>query len=588
MASDQQAVTHGGAQAVAAARAHGVRTMFTLSGGHVFPVYDGAVKADPPMPILDVRHEQTAVFAAEATARLTRTPGFAVLTAGPGVTNGISAITTAHFNGSSVVVLGGRAPDSRWGSGSLQEFDHPALLGPITKRAWTEHSSAAVGQAVSEAFELAAARHRGPVFLDVSLEALFGSPEPGQPGPGRSDPGQSAPGQPLPGQLLPGQLPTAGSPPGAGGTVGSGEAPDSDSIAQIVALLARSARPVVVLGSDVWLDGADSAARYAAEELRLPVVANGQGRGILPAGHDQLVTRARSLAFGEADLVIVVGTPLDFRLGYGEYGGRNGTAPAEVVHVADAPGQIATHRALAASAAGDLNAFFTGLASQAQQAGLSRRWTTEWLPRLAEARESAMAADAGLLASDAFPIHPMRVYGELAPLLEPDAVVIGDGGDFVSYAGKYIEPRRAGCWLDPGPYGCLGTGLGYAIAARIARPSAQVVLLLGDGAAGFSLMDVDTCVRHRLPVVMICGNNGIWGLEKHPMQALYGYDVAADLQPECRYDQVVAALGGAGELVTRPEEIAPALRRAFGSGVPYLVNIATDPQVAYPRSTTGI
>ena len=160
----------------------------------------------------------------------------------------------------------------------------------------------------------------------------------------------------------------------------------------------------------------------------------------------------------------------------------------------------------------------------------------------------------------------MRIYGELAPLLEPDAVVIGDGGDFVSYAGKYIEPRQPGGWLDPGPYGCLGTGLGYAIAARIARPSAQVVLLLGDGAAGFSLMDVDTCVRHRLPVVMICGNNGIWGLEKHPMQALYGYDVAADLQPECRYDQVVAALGGAGELVTRPEEIAPALRRAFASG----------------------
>ena len=129
-----------------------------------------------------------------------------------------------------------------------------------------------------------------------------------------------------------------------------------------------------------------------------------------------------------------------------------------------------------------------------------------------------LAADAGLLSSDAYPIHPMRIYGELAPLLEQDAVVIGDGGDFVSYAGKYVEPRQPGAWLDPGPYGCLGTGLGYAIAARIARPAAQVVLLLGDGAAGFSLMDADTLVRHRLPAVMICGNNGIWGLEKHPMQ----------------------------------------------------------------------
>ncbi len=571
MAEDPQAqpeaAAHGGASAVAAARAGGAETIFTLSGGHVFPVYDGAVRADPPMPIIDVRHEQTAVFAAEATARLTRRPGFAVLTAGPGVTNGVSAITTAQFNGSSVVILGGRAPDYRWGSGSLQEFDHPALLAPITKRAWTEHDPAGVGPAVAEAFRLAAARHRGPVFLDVSLEALFGTPQP-----------------------APGQQPPAGTArPGAAGATGpAGDQPDPGDIAAVAALLATATRPVLVLGSDVWLDGAEHAARAAAEELRLPVIANGQGRGIVPAGHDLQVTRARSVAFGEADLVIVVGTPLDFRLGYGEYGGRNGTGPAAVVHVADSPGQLARHRDLAASAAGDLTAFFTGLVAAAGRAGLRRPWTADWLPRLTAAARAAIDADAPLLASDAFPIHPMRIYSELARVLDPDAVVIGDGGDFVSYAGKYIEPRQPGNWLDPGPYGCLGTGLGYAIAARIARPSAQVVLLLGDGAAGFSLMDVDTCVRHRLPVVIVCGNNGIWGLEKHPMQALYGYDVAADLQAECRYDQVVTALGGGGELVRRPEEIGPALRRAFDSGVPYLVNIATDPAVAYPRSTTGV
>ncbi|MHB1432405.1 MAG: thiamine pyrophosphate-dependent enzyme, partial [Streptosporangiaceae bacterium] len=250
--------------------------------------------------------------------------------------------------------------------------------------------------------------------------------------------------------------------------------------------------------------------------------------------------------------------------------------------------QLTRHRDLAASAAGDLTAFFTGLVAAAGRIGLRRPWTADWLPRLTAAARAAVDADAPLLSSDAVPIHPMRIYSELTRVLGPDAVVIGDGGDFVSYAGKYIEPRQPGNWLDPGPYGCLGTGLGYAIAARIARPSAQVVLLLGDGAAGFSLMDVDTCVRHRLPVVIVCGNNGIWGLEKHPMQALYGYDIAADLQPECRYDQVVTALGGGGELVRMPEEIGPALRRALDSGVPYLVNIATDPAVAYPRSTTGV
>jgi acetolactate synthase-1/2/3 large subunit len=559
---------HGGTHAVAAARRHGAATMFTLSGGHVFPLYDAAVTADPPMRIIDVRHEQTAVFAAEATARLERTPGLAVLTAGPGVTNGVSAITTAHFNGSPVVILGGRAPDYRWGSGSLQEIDHPQLVAPVTKRAWTEHQAGQVGASVGEAFLIATARHRGPVFLDIALEALFGPAGQAGPAAGAGAAGTGA----------------AGTGAAAGGA--GADAPDPGSVSVIAGLLAAAERPVLVLGSDVWLDGADPAARQAAEQLRLPVIANGQGRGVLPAGHELLVTRARSVAFGQADLVIVVGAPLDFRLGYGEFGGRDGAPRAQVVHVADERGQIAAHCPLAGSAAGDLTAFCTGLIDAAGHAARGRAGS--WLAQLQAARDQAVAADGPLLSSEADPVHPMRVYGELAKVLDSDAVVIGDGGDFVSYAGKYIEPHRPGGWLDPGPYGCLGTGLGYAIAARIARPSVQVVLLLGDGAAGFSLMDADTLVRHRLPVVMICGNNGIWGLEKHPMRALYGYDVAAELQPQCRYDQVVAALGGAGELVTSPAGIGPALRRGFDSGVPYLVNIATDPAIAYPRSTTGV
>jgi acetolactate synthase-1/2/3 large subunit len=631
--SQHQQPAHGGAQAVAAARRHGVTTMFTLSGGHVFPVYDGAVTADPPMAIIDVRHEQTAVFAAEATARLTRSPGLAVLTAGPGVTNGVSAVTTAHFNGSPLVVLAGRAPDARWGSGSLQELDHPPLLAPVTKRAWTVHRPDAVGAAVDSAFALAAARHRGPVFLDASLEALYGpagaasagpaaadsgpgsatagtgpggagtgsagtaSAGAGSAGAGGAGPGSTGAGSTGAGSTGPG---TAGAGAGAAAGTGAGDTPDADSVRQVAMLLAAARRPVLILGSDVWLDHAEDAARAAAEDLRLPVIANGQGRGILPAGHPLLVTRARAVALGEADLVIVAGTPLDFRLGYGQFGGRNGTPPARVVHLADAASQVATHCQLAGSAAGDLSAIFAGLASEGRPASLGSAragsasagaggpWTEDWLPRLQQVAAQAVQADAALLHSDASPIHPLRVYGELAPLLAPDAVVIGDGGDFVSYAGKYVEPQQPGGWLDPGPYGCLGTGLGYAIAARLARPASQVVLLLGDGAAGFSLMDVDTLVRHGLPVVMICGNNGIWGLEKHPMQALYGYDVAADLQPGCRYDQVVTALGGGGELVTQPQDIGPALRRGFDSGLPYLVNIVTDPQDAYPRSTTGV
>src|SRR5580693_3799489 len=496
--------------------------MFTLSGGHVFPLYDAAVKGDPPLRLVDVRHEQTAVFAAEATARLTRRPGLAVVTAGPGVTNSVSAVTTAWFNGAPVVLLAGRAPDYRWGAGSLQEIDHPPLLAPVTKRAWTE--------------------------ADVVSSPLPAVPQAGD-------------------------------------------------VGQIADLLRAARRPVLVLGSDVWLGGAEDAARLAAEELALPVIANGQARGVLPGGHALLVTRARSVALREADLVIVAGAPLDFRLGYGSFGPKD--FPAQVVHVADAPGGIATHCPLAASFAGDLAAFFAALAAEvtgapaaagggltvaASGAGTPTAADPEWAARLAEAVRAARAADTGILESDAEPVHPARIYGELLKVLDDDAVVIGDGGDFVSFAGKYIEPARPGGWLDPGPFGCLGTGLGYAIAARLARPASQVVLLLGDGAAGFSLMDVDTLVRHGLPVVIVCGNNGAWGLEKHPMRALYGYDVAADLQPGCRYDEVVSALGGAGELVTAAAGIAPALRRAFASGVPYLVNVITDPKVAYPRS----
>jgi acetolactate synthase I/II/III large subunit len=428
------------------------------------------------------------------------------------------------------------------------------------------HSPGEVGPAADEAFALAAARHRGPVFLDASLEALFGA----VPDQARRRPGGERPPPDL-----------ARAPQGA-----SGAEADPDAITAIARLLGDAERPVVVLGSDVWMDRAEVAARAVVEQLQLPVIANGQGRGILAGGHPLLVTRARGVALGEADLVIVAGTPLDFRLGYGSFGGKNGTPPARVVHVVDAPDQVAAHCDLAGAHAGDIAAFFDGLVAAAE--GGQRAWVQAWLPRLQQASAEAVKADAGLLRSDARPIHPMRIYGELTAQLEPDAVIIGDGGDFVSYAGKYLEPQQPGGWLDPGPYGCLGTGLGYAIAARVARPEGQVVLLLGDGAAGFSLMDVDTLVRHQLPVVMVCGNNGIWGLEKHPMQGLYGYDVAADLQPGCRYDEVVGALGGAGELVTEASQIAPALRRAFAAGVPYMVNVVTDPKVAYPRSTTGV
>ncbi|WP_067437124.1 acetolactate synthase [Nocardioides jensenii] len=544
---------HGGELAVHVARAHGVETMFTLSGAHVFPMYDGAVKANPPMRIVDVRHEQTAAFAAEATGKLTRVPGLAVLTAGPGVTNGVSAIAQAQFAGSPMVVVGGRAPANRWGTGSLQELDQPPILAPVSKQARTLHTAADIAAGIDDAFAVARSPHRGPTFVDVPMDEFFNS--------ATSDFTDATLPEPV--------------------------APDPEAISAIAELLGRAQRPVLVLGTDVWADGAEVAAREFVEAIGIPTITNGMGRGVVPGGHPLLATKARGQALGTSDLVVVVGTPLDFRLGYGVFGGKDGAPVADVVHIADSRAQVSGHAALAGSAAGDLTLVFEALANAVDQVVRKPDWSS-WVSTLQQGVAAAVERDSALLTAEADPIHPARIYGELVPRLADDAVVIGDGGDFVSFAGKFVEPRQAGCWLDPGPYGCLGAGLGSAMAARIARPSSQVVLLLGDGAAGFSLMDVDSLVRQNLPVVMICGNNSAWGLEKGPMQMLYGYDVAADLAPRTPYDEVVKALGGAGETVSDPRQIGTAIDRAFASGVPYLVNVITDVNAAYPRNTFGI
>lgn len=553
--SSEQLTGHAGELAVAVARAHGVDTMFTLSGAHVFPMYDGAVKAEQagnPMRLLDVRHEQTAAFAAEATGKLTRVPGLAVLTAGPGVTNGVSAIAQAKFAGSPMVVVGGRAPNNRWGTGALQEIDHLPIVESVSKHARTLPTADEVAAGFHDAFTAARSAHRGPAYVDVPMDEFF--------------------------NVGSGVVPVVGQ------DAGRGAAPDTDAIDRIAGLLASAARPVVILGTDVWADRAEEAALRFVESTGVPAITNGMGRGVVPGGHELLVTKARGAALKGADLVVVVGTPLDFRLGYGVFGAEDSLA--KVVHVADSPDQVSPHAQLAASVSGDLTSVFDGLLA-ALERGSKPRWH-DWVHDLQETVAAATARDLDLLGAEADPVHPARIYGELVPRLASDAVVIGDGGDFVSFAGKYVEPKMPGCWLDPGPYGCLGAGLGAAIAARIARPSSQVVLLLGDGAAGFSLMDVDTLVRHNLPVVMVMGNNSAWGLEKGPMQMLYGYDVAADLAERTAYDEVVKALGGAGETVTAPKQIGPALDRALASGVPYLVNVITDVNAAYPRNTFGI
>ena len=528
---------HGGRLIARRLKAHGVTKLFTLSGGHIFSVYDGC--REEGIDIVDVRHEQTAAFAAEGWAKVTREPGVAALTAGPGVTNGMSAMGSAQMSNSPMLVLGGRAPAMRWGSGSLQEIDHIPFVAPLNKLAKTAESPDAIPGLIDEALATAMQPHSGPTFLDFPMDIVFS--------------------------------------PGADtGLEGAVHDPRAEAVAEGVeaakALLDSAERPAIMAGTNLYWGHGEDALRELAERRGIPVCLNGQARGCLPADHELFFSRARSAALKGADVAIVIGVPMDFRLGFGGSIGED----TKIIYVDRAAPQRPHPREVEHALYGGIDATLRALVGDGAT-------SADWVPSLRTVESDARAAEQAEFSDDRSPLHPMRLYHELAQVLDRNAIVIGDGGDFVSYAGRVLDTYEPGCWLDPGPFGCLGTGPGYALAAKLAHPDRQVVILHGDGAFGFAGMEYDTLVRHGVNVVGVMGNNGIWALEKHPMEFLYGYSVAAELQPELRYDQMVEALGAGGALVRTPGELRPALEQAFSSGQPTLVNVLTDPTVVYPR-----
>jgi acetolactate synthase-1/2/3 large subunit len=534
---------HGGRLVAKRLKSHGVTKLFTLSGGHLFSIYDGC--REEGIDIVDVRHEQSAVFAAEGWAKATREVGVCALTAGPGVTNGMSGMASAQQNGSPVFVLGGRAPAFRWGQGSLQEIDHVPFVAPVTKSAATASATGEIPGLVDAALREAAEPPTGPTFLDLPLDQVFMEAEMDADAPAE----------------LPDPLAL--------------EAADGAALERAAELLRGASRPVVMAGTGLYWARGERALVRLCDELSIPVFLNGLGRGCVPADHPLFFARARGAGLKGADVALVIGVPMDFRLGFGGSFGED----TEIIAIGSSPPARPHPREVAAELYGGVAATLDTLRSAA--AGGPDR--SAWVNGLRETENEKRAGEQADLADGRSPLHPMRVYHELSQVLDRDAVVIGDGGDFVSFAGRMIETYEPGCWMDPGPYGCLGSGPGFALAAKLAHPNRQVCLLLGDGAFGFSGLEFDTLVRHGVPVVGVMGNNGIWALEKHPMEFLYGYSVAADLQPECRYDEIVRTLGGHGELVARPGELRPALERAFASGKPALVNVLTDPSVVYPR-----
>ena len=520
---------------VLALKRAGVSHLFTLNGGHIWPILMGAVEHG--VRIIDFRHEESAAFAAEGWAKVTRECGVAAVTAGPGVTNSVSALAQALGNDTPMFVIGGRAPVARWGMGSLQEMDHVAVVRSLTKKALTLESAEDAYATAAECVRTALSRRTGPVFMDVPIDVFFGAAD----------------------------LPEATEHL----TVDPGPPPDPDLLAQAIRKVSEAQRPVVIAGAGVWWAHAEDELRELVENAQLPLIVNGMARGMLPPSHPQLVSRARAHAFREADVALVLGARLDFRLNFGQSPVFGETT--EIVHVDVDRAPIS----------GGLKAAIAELAAGIKSAPIQ----APWLHTLRSAEADGRKRDQAMAASDSTPIHPARLIAEVDRFADRDAIIVGDGGDFVSFAGRLIERDRPGLWIDPGPFGCLGSGPGYAIAAKLARPSSQVILLSGDGAFGFSAMEFDTMVRHGIQVVCVVGNNGIWALEKHPMQRMLGMSIAADLGQATRYDKVVEALGGYGELVEKPYQIKPALDRAFKSGLPACLNVICDPDAEYPRSS---
>jgi acetolactate synthase-1/2/3 large subunit len=531
---------HGGRIVAKVLKSRSVEQLFTLSGGHLFSIYDGC--REEGIGIVDVRHEQTAAFAAEGVAKATRGLGVAALTAGPGVTNGLSAIAGAQANNSPLCVLGGRAPEMRWGSGSLQEIDHIPFVSPLVKSAETAREPGRIATMTAAALDLALQAPGGPTFLDYPLDVVFSEAEIEVPPPPEAVPAGPAAG-----------------------------------VEEAAALLAAAERPAIMAGSGLYWGHAEAELRALAEALGVPVFLNGLGRGCLPADHELAFSRARGTALKGADVALVIGVPMDFRLGFGGSFGEE----TKIVRLDVAPNTLSANRLPELDLVGDVRASLAAIREASGGEGHSGRWLEELRSVEAEKR----AAEQQELNDSRSPLHPVRVYRELAEVLERDAIVVGDGGDFVSYAGRFVDTYEPGCWMDPGPFGCLGAGPGQAIGAKVVHPDRQVCLLLGDGAFGFAGIEFDTMARHGLGVVGVMGNNGIWALEHHPMKFLYGYSVAAELRPETRYDQMVESLGCDGVLVRDPSELRPALERAFESGRPTLVNVLTDPEVVYPRKS---
>ncbi len=532
------AVSIGGHLVARALKDNGVRCVFTLCGGHIAPIYDGCLRHE--IDIVDTRHEQAAAHAADAWARLSRGPGVAIVTAGPGVTDAVTGVANASLAQSPLVVLGGAAELRLAGRGALQEMDQLSLMRSITKWSATVTDPKRLPEMVNTAVRHANSGVRGPVFLELPFDVLTA----------QVDEAQLPPSSPW---VAPGPAPA-----------------DPRSVEAAAKIIASSQRPLLFVGSQVWWDDAAEVLRELVMRLGVPTVMNGMGRGTLPSTNPHALNLARKKAFRETDCMIVVGAPLDFRVGYGA--GINGDA--KIIQIDRDPAQLGRNRPADIGLVGDSRAILAQLEGACVALGVRAERFAPWCAALLGTEEQGRAEMQQHERSDARPINHYRLARAIADAIDADTIVIGDGGDCVALAARVLLTERAGHWLDPGPLGCLGIGAPFALAAKKMYPDKKILVLSGDGSFGLNGFDFETCVRFGLPVTVVVANDAAWGQIRGPQVMIFGAErsPATKLAPT-RYDKVVEAFGGRGAYVEDPTQLTRTIKEALASGQTTCVNV---------------
>jgi acetolactate synthase-1/2/3 large subunit len=531
---------HGGKLAARSLKQAGVECIFTLSGGHIMPLYDGCL--DEGIRIVDVRHEQAAVHAADSWARCNPGKiGVAAVTAGPGVTDGVTGVANAWRANSPILVFGGQGPFANLRRGSLQEMDHIGVMRPITKYADAVYQTHRIPEYIELAIRHAVSGIPGPAYLEIPMDVFMGQADEAQ-------------------VTFP-RIRTE--PPRI--------SPDRDEVRRAIELLERAKRPLLMAGTSVKWSRASAAMCRFIEEIHIPAYSNGMGRGTIPPELPEFLNRSRREALEKTDCVVLAGTLLDFRMRFGQ------TIPADakIIQLEMDAVLIGQNRGTDVPLVGNLGCSFELLSEEMKNQGVKLDFSG-FRDELRAIETKAERKVEAALGSDAVPIDPQRLCREvrdwLATLTDP--IVIGDGGDIVATAAKILPVKGEGSWMDPGPLGTLGVGMPFALAAQITHPKRRVVIVYGDGSFGLNGMEYDTAVRFNLPIIGVVGNDGAWGQMMRPQGAIYGWDrLQGTLLNYTRYDKVVEALGGHGEHVTEPGQIRPALERAAASGKPALVNV---------------